>query len=339
MDKIKYFLLEWKTIAFAILFTVIAGFVSINWLVDLVQSTVISGVTPIGSKGGVPLPAGNYEFSRKSSWILTIVIWLLSSGTVFAVTLYIRTHSTSGHLRSLASLQERYDELLRNSDVSSAAYAKVCQSVYYIAQQLYRDGPKSRHHLRSVHHECHIDSDATLSVIERVCIEPAGNNTLHFWKRICYVEDDCPKVSHLSDLNYEVQDCDGKADVVALPAMDEPRRKEPCLFFLPEIQAGETRQLEIRYRWPGSFKRLVEKKEVTYDIAFQNGTGRSTELTVVVKFHPEFGHVACEYRGSVVDGAQLTETKDAANATVWSFNAPAARLEGQTYRLFFSIAP
>jgi hypothetical protein len=78
----------------------------------------------------------------------------------------------------------------------------------------------------------------------------AGKTPIHFWQNSIGVSPHAAAVETLVDLNFRVMSRSAGNEIVYLPTRNEPLRKAACIFFLPRIEPGDTRELEVAYTWP-----------------------------------------------------------------------------------------
>lgn len=319
-SKVFDLLAEWKDVAFTLIVTVLTAFIAFVWLVDYLQSLLMDHVVQVNATAlkARKLSDGHYEFSRNWSWLITVTGWMLFSGTVLSFVFWRRAN--------------RLPTLLRPYKI---AYQSCITSSFRIFNQLYHRGVPPKHHIKSIHTTLKISIDGTTELVENSSISPAGDEPVHFWKRAIDADDESDAVSLLSDIDFRVQD-KGDHEVTFLPVADGARRKEPCIFFLPEILPNQTRDLEIYYKWPGLFKRLVEKKEAFYNVTYRSAPGNSGDITLVFEFDARFGPISGENLSPLGTGSSLHDTEGPDGGTVWTLTVTKAPCDGEIYRVKFT---
>lgn len=327
MKSVQQFIVEWRSIAVTTLISVVGGVATFVWMVDQVQVSIAARFVEVSASGSASraLSAGIYELSRPASWLIAGAIWLLGSGTLFAFV--------------LAARQVRAGDKGGEQRAYKDAYYNCCAATNRIFNQLYRETIPPKHHLKTIVTTLTIDGHGTTAVLEEVCITPAFDDPVHFWKRGIKADPDSTEVNILDDIKYSVRDVDQDTEntrVTFLPSKEDPRDKELCLFFLPQIDSGQERNLEIHFKWPRFFCDLVDKDAATYSFDYKGVPGKSTMLKGVFKFDVELGPIDCEDQSPIGLGSTIVQETSTEGHTVWTFTVPDAPLAGETYQLRFS---
>jgi predicted MPP superfamily phosphohydrolase len=132
------------------------------------------------------------------------------------------------------------------------------------------------------------------------------------------VSDDetSPEVPYLEELGFRVK-LVGRTkkddEVLYLQTDNFPRRKRLVFFFFPEIDARQ-RKIEVTYRWPGLFTKLIQQG--TDDLAFEwRRPVRRGEIRV--RFAAELGEVNCKLVSGRKKGVKLSRFRDKEGYLVW----------------------
>lgn len=322
--EVRRFLKAWSDIAITSLIAVMGGVATFVWAVDLVQNTITENfvVAQSTDAGRRTLGAGDYKFSRNWSFALAGTAWLLGSGTIFAVVLGSRRGVT---------YRER-GQLIPYRD----AYQACSTATFRIFNQLYLEAVPPKHHISEVAATITVESDGTTTTVEQASVRIAADEPLHFWKRTIESDPESDPVSLLSGLNFKVRDLDQSKGVTFLPVRDEEKVKEVCLFFLPEIKKGETRKLEIYWKWPKYLKRLIDRNEAIYAFGFSGRPGMTSKFHIDFIFSAKLGPVDCENQSPPGIPSGLTSGKNAAGDTTWTLSVPNAPFTGEGYQLRFT---
>jgi hypothetical protein len=146
-----------------------------------------------------------------------------------------------------------------------------------------------------------IHKDFSGSVRQRGTMK-AINLPVHFWEHVITAEDEADDADSLAAINYTVEDFKSPAtDIVYLPAENGKKSKRACLFFLPPLGVGESREFQVSYQWPRLFKRLkTSDEDVDYEtfsvedvelfrveIYLQEGTGSTLDCEITGDQHPQ----------------------------------------------------
>lgn len=153
----------------------------------------------------------------------------------------------------------------------------------------------------SVHILYLINKDFSGSVTTRR-IAKAIDAPVHFLESVTSAEDEADPVMSLADIKFRVRSLSACStdEVVYLPSENELRVKRACLFFLPPIAAGATREYETYFEWPGLFKKLKNNSEdfefhsqtrdvlanFTIEVYLQEGASGSLDCKITGSQHP-----------------------------------------------------
>jgi hypothetical protein len=168
------------------------------------------------------------------------------------------------------------------------------QAVSMIGRQLFPPAEASKGKtIRSVRITYHINKNFDAEVHRRYVIR-AGESPLHFWQSGITAPADALPMPAFSDIGYQLLSRDPGKEVVYLPAENDSFSKSACIFFLPLVEPGENREIEVVYRWPGLLLRLpkVGWEDFTFsfrsvgaieafelEIFMEDGTGGQLNLT------------------------------------------------------------
>jgi hypothetical protein len=104
----------------------------------------------------------------------------------------------------------------------------------------------------------HISRNFDTQVHRRYVIA-AGKGPLHFWESSVFASGDADPAEAFTDIDYRLISRTPGADLVYLPTRDERFSKAASIYFLPFIEPGLTRELEVVYRWPHLFRQLANQ--------------------------------------------------------------------------------
>lgn len=125
-------------------------------------------------------------------------------------------------------------------------------------------------------------------------------------------------LAHLEDAEFTVSPLGKKGEsAFYLQTENLPYRKRCAIVFIPEILPGSERRLEVRYRWPRAFAKLIDEgnDELFFEWRRPVETGR-----VTLRFAPELGEVRCQVLRGKERGGRLRRSHDAAGNLVWTFS-------------------
>ena len=163
-----------------------------------------------------------------------------------------------------------------------------------IANRLFPPKPGTRGKtIRSAKITFHISKNFDGEVHRRYVIR-AGNVPLHFWKSSLTASGDATPAPTFTDVGYQLLNRTPGKEVVYLPAENDGYSKAACIFFLPLVDPGEEREIEVVYRWPGlflgmknvgwedfsfSFKSAETMEEFELEVFLEDGSGGHLTLT------------------------------------------------------------
>ncbi len=149
-------------------------------------------------------------------------------------------------------LQERnqlQSMLLVHRDRVEAIVSETVRSVSKISRQMFPAGLNAKgKSFRSARISYQVSRNFDAEVHRRYVIR-AGDVPLHFWVSSIAASGDSEPRATFSDIEYQL--IGRGSEAVYLPAENDRFNKSACIFFLPAIQPGEEREIEVVYRWPG----------------------------------------------------------------------------------------
>jgi hypothetical protein len=142
--------------------------------------------------------------------------------------------------------------------------------------------------------------------VRQTAVMKAVNFPVHFWEHQIGAEDEVDDAESLAAINYTVEDsASPAADIVYLPAENGKKAKRACLFFLPQMEAGDARQFQVSYEWPRLFKRLKTSEEDFDYETYSLEKVESYRLEVYLQ-KGAVGALECEITGDQHCGQTLT---------------------------------
>ncbi len=152
-------------------------------------------------------------------------------------------------------------ELRGNSDHTVRTLRGVMRAAGHICRRLFPQNHVSDLTMEKVHFVYQIDKNFNAQVRRTFRIR-AGTSPVYFLERGFRVRDHADPTESLIDIEFQVRDLNDPDGVVYLPMVNEPKNKSACIFFLPRIEPGEARTIELSYRWNGMARSLkVEGEE------------------------------------------------------------------------------
>ena len=242
-------------------------------------------------------------------------------------------------IQSRAKRASRQNETKDQIDGSAlqTAYKQTLSSVKRLVENIYPES-RPRHDFSSISSTISIDA-AGVGHVRSVISLVAGPKPVHFWQVWFNFEEDSPPLKYYVEMNLNVRDLSPKArnGVAFLPSRDDDHDKEITVFFLPHIDPGESRTLEITYRWPGNEKRLTDGRPVEFAWGYANRVSSSrTPVIFTVKFHANFGKIDCT-NNTVGDlGAKLVRRKTRTGGTTWTYRHDNALVGKRPVQLTFA---
>jgi hypothetical protein len=173
-----------------------------------------------------------------------------------------------------------------------------------------------------------IDPDATSSVSRSYVISSCAKTAIPFEMWIAADEESDP-IRGFRPLSIRIVDNKTDQNLAMLATVDELRKKEFAIIFA-DLQHEERKEFEIRYRWPGFMRRILEKGATdfywNYKTALPDVTVNVTYDWLFLRGFPEVALVLKGDHG----GASLTH-QALAEGHLWTYRDPAAVVKGNTY--------
>lgn len=160
----------------------------------------------------------------------------------------------------------------------------------------------------------------------------ASGQPLHFYEWTLGVEDYADAADYLADVDFRVQDGSG-TNMAYLATKNAARKKAVAVYFLPQIEPGQSRQVMITYRWPRMLRGLALTQNhhelFTWKV---ESSAKVPEVKLEIFLEDGAGRLSCEKKGSL-EGSQTLDRcdyKDAQGKTWagWRYlikNAPNAQ--------------
>jgi hypothetical protein len=182
-----------------------------------------------------------------------------------------------------------------------------------------------------VHLTYHIARNFDADVRRRFVLR-AGAEPLHFWQTGIRASDDAEAADMFVDINYRVTNKTPETDVAYLPTRNEPRAKSACIFFLPRVEPGDCRGIEVSFHWKAMFAKLFrEGWEDCSELLRNAETLRHYSLEVYLE-PGTGGALACMETGVRLPGKRLEQVTSHRGWPGWKYSAqniPAELLQNE----------
>ncbi len=188
-----------------------------------------------------------------------------------------------------------------------------------IANRLFPPKPGTRGKtIRSATITFHINKNFDGEVHRRYVIR-AGNVPLHFWKCSLTASGNAQPASTFTDVGYQLIGRTAGKEVVYLPSENDGYSKTACIFFLPLVNPGEDREIEVVYRWPGLF--LGMKKVGWEDFSFSFKSAETMETFELEVFLEEGsgGHLTLTEVGVPLPQKSIESAKNDRGRQGWRY--------------------
>lgn len=214
---------------------------------------------------------------------------------------------------SVTVSKQAVTDSLRAANEATQVYARTwlgtLQAATAIAEGLHSDAEGPRHTFELMRYEYGLAANGDQLCTVTYHLRPAaGVAGVQLFRHFMSVEPDAPAAGFLHDVDFLVRDLDGGEKSVAyLQTVNEPRAKRCALFLLPEVVAGQTRRVEVKWRWPRGFAKLLETGEEKIEL-----TVRSAEPIAAVEIVVNSELPAVRLEKTAPDGGGQAEqlTKD-----------------------------
>lgn len=200
---------------------------------------------------GLKIEPGNAKVEIRSWFFLAVSLWIFISALFFV--LWIQ-----------AELRQRDDHAVRT-------LRGVMRAAGHICRRMFPQNHVSDLTTEKIHFVYQIDKDFTTHVRRTFKIR-AGLQPVYFIERKFRVRDHADPADSLIDIDFQVRDIGDPEGVVYLPMVNEQKSKSACIFFLPRIEPGEARTVEVSYKWPGMVRALREEGEEEFTIRQASGS-------------------------------------------------------------------
>jgi hypothetical protein len=164
-----------------------------------------------------------------------------------------------------------------------------------------------------------ISNDFSVEVRRRYTIR-AGDTALHLWGISVAASSDALPASNFADIEFQLLARSTGSEVVYLPAENDRLNKTACIFFLPAVQPGEEREIEVAYRWPGLLLGLQKKGWEDIIHTFKSaGTIEEFELEVFLE-DGTGGQLGCYETGAKLPSAAISAATNDRGWRGWRYS-------------------
>lgn len=222
-------------------------------------------------------------------------------------------------LKQLTTLKEECGLL-------QAAYRNMINANFRVATEIYSE-KRPRHYFEKISALTFIDENGD-GYVRNIITVVASKEPVLFWRCTIWVEDDASEAPFLEQVKFDVYDrSDSGSSVAFAPIVEQARRKQVCIFFLPYIRPGEKRTIETSWTWPGYVNPSPKSKKTDFLWDYETGdTTKALALDLAVGFHPALGEVSCVNKGKSAPRAALERTQNDKGGVTWSYKSREAFL-------------
>jgi hypothetical protein len=188
----------------------------------------------------------------------------------------------------------------------------VMRAAGHICKRLFPPGHISDLTIENIHLTYQIEKDFTTQV-RRIYRIRAGKTPVYFIERGFRVRDHADPADSLIDIGFKVRDVADPAGVVYLPMVNERRNKSACIFFLPRIEPGGDRTIELFYKWPGLARTLRIQGEEEFTLRHTSAK-EMAEFCMEIYLEPgSGGSISWEESGRSLPKKELVGSKSQLN--------------------------
>lgn len=240
-------------------------------------------------------------------WFL-LVLFFFSVGLVTLLLFWLRAEIL---------LRRCEREFRRKSETAMKTLRGMSDAALRVKEQLFPIAKRPAAWQVSVHNTylIHKNFDAD---VKRIYEYKAVDEPIHFWEIELWVESVAASVDFLDDINFKIRDGLGRV-LTYLPIENAQRNKRVIVYFLPQIEPGESdaRKIVVTYKWPRMFAKLdcegseifrwklnskKNVKNARFEFFLQPGTG---------------GNLECEFWGGRVLGDSLSRVSRTNDNEPW----------------------
>lgn len=212
------------------------------------------------------------------------------------------------------TLNQRNSVLLRTLNGTVHAASRIR------AQLFPGGGAGTNKTIESLHYTYYIDKDFNAEVHKRSRIR-AENSDLHFWEISFGVYEKATPAETFVDIGYRIVNHDSGSEIAYLPTLNGLHKKAVCIYFLPLLRPGTTREIEIVYKWPRMMVSLTEQG--WEDLRFKlNTVGVLQDCLVEVYLEAgSGGSITASETGVQLPGMRLEAAKSYQGWPGWRYSA------------------
>lgn len=174
--------------------------------------------------------------------------------------------------------------------------------------------------VEAVHYLYYINKKFDAEVHRRYRVR-AGDTPLHFWETSFTVSSNAWPAETFVDIDFRLISHDPAKDVVFLPTKNELQSKAACFFFLPRIEPGEAREIEVTYQWPGMALQLLKEGFEEFTVRLHTAD-RLRSYSLEVYLEPgSGGSLKCEETGALLPRKILEQVSSHHGWLGWRYSA------------------
>ncbi len=298
----------------------------------------LSRIGILADHDGVPLAGGSYLIA---SWLLYPLFLAPLAAIVLGVALAIHGRASAARSRQSAT-QSRQTALESDTarDNIATAYNETCAAIGRIVNRIYNpadpnEEPRPRVNFARILCRFDVEPDGTTRATLDYEVTATGG-AAHFWNVKLVTDQYAAPLRTLADIAFKTESLDAGKQIQEVQIDNSGFERRVALFFLPEIQPGETRRFRVTYAWKDWFAELRERGMSDWTWSYRAAEAANmAEATFVFAFARGWGTITCENLLGNRPGATLRE-EIGRDGISWTYRDPAAPVGKSGWRLRFS---
>ncbi len=233
-------------------------------------------------------------------------------------------------------LISEYNKNLEEIKKLRLARDKQREYLHKLVYQLYSDSNRPRHNIISLHANYFVNNCGDLTVDKTITL-CATTLPVQFYRFFINGDEFTLPASDMEDINFKVEATDQNCDVVYLLIENKDKHKTIIIWFLPEIQVGQKRQIRITYLWKGFLTSLIKRKRTEYNwsyTSFDNDWRGNFDIRY--RFSEYYSKVVTINTGEAAQGVTLNSFQESGRTEV-AFKGNNVLIGNTKYELTFVL--
>ena len=290
--------------------TFLGGLAGIWWFSERLSEGV--NFVVVMNSSGTALN-GNYKLNI---WIIFLLLSVIMAILMASFALYREFMTIKSELDEISLVNMKYEDALRR-------VRNVAEKLNYTSDNLRRIS------IQALHARHYIHPDASTYITHNYKI--MANKTANFLNSAIEGDEESDPIYGYTDLDLQIVDKDQNKELDWVPLKDNPRAKQIYIFF-PDLQRGETKNIEVKYKWKGFMRRVLDMGSTEFWWFHAATTPSEADVIFEWIYKTGFPHVTTKLIGNHGPTAELSSSHTL-DGVCWKYHDPKYRIDDLNRRV------